>query len=366
MSKINIASPNVGQEEIDAVVRVMKTGVLAQGPEVFEFEKEFAQFIGVKHAIAGSNGSTVLLVALMALLAQRKEKSLSTPGQGEVITTPFTFLASASSIILAGLKPVFVDIDENTFCIDPSLIEAVITPNTIAIMPVQLYGGVSEMDEINKIASTHNLAVLEDCAQSHGAKYKDQSSGGIGTMGCFSFYPTKNMTTGEGGMITTNDDDLAQKCRLIRAHGMSAPYQYDYLGFNYRMTSIGAAIGREQLKKLPGWNEKRVANAAFLSANLKGVELPHKESHVDHCFHQYTIKCSDPKGLKDFLAKRNVNAGVYYPDPLYKFEIMKEYKSSCPTTERVCKQVLSLPVHPGLSQEDLQAIVDAVNEFAKE
>lgn len=372
---INISKVDIGQEEIDAVIRVMKTGILAQGPEVFEFEKEFAQFIGVKHAIAGSNGSTVLLVALMALLEQRKEKKQGSFLQkldvkynpyyrGEVITTPFTFLASASSIMLAGLKPVFVDIDPNTFCMDANLVEKAITSRTIAIMPVQLYGNVCDMDKINEVAGKYNLAVIEDCAQSHGAQYKWKSSGSIGTMGCFSFYPSKNMTTGEGGMITTNSDDLAQKCRLIRAHGMSQLYQYDYLGFNYRMTSIGAAIGREQLKKLPDWNKKRLENARFYHENLKGVTTPYNRRHVDHVYHQYTIKCKDPKGLKEFLTTKGIGSGVYYPSALYAFDIMKKYKSKCPITESVCKQVLSLPVHPSLSKADLQAVVDAVNEWS--
>jgi dTDP-4-amino-4,6-dideoxygalactose transaminase len=370
---INIAQPQIGQEEIDAVTRVMRTGVLAQGPEVFAFEKEFAEFVGVKHAIATSNGSTALLVALMALLEQNKNKKLSLLQKldqnhnpyykGEVITTPFTFLASASSIVLAGLKPVFVDIDPNTFCIDTSLIEKAITSRTVAIMPVSLYGNVCDMDRINEIANKYNLAVVEDAAQSHGAKYGERMSGSLGTISCFSFYPTKNMTTGEGGMITTDDDDLAQKCRLIRAHGMSQLYQYDYLGFNYRMTSIGAAIGREQLKKLPDWNNKRISNARFYNDNLKGVKTPYNRREDTHCYHQYTIKTERRDELKKFLADNGVNAGIYYPAPLYEFDIMKAYKANCPVAEKVSKQVLSLPVHPGLSQEDLQTVVDLINKF---
>lgn len=376
MNKINIACPSIDQEEIDAVVRVMKTGILAQGPEVFAFEKEFAEFIKVKHAIAISNGSTALSVALMALLEQRKENKSGSFLQkldqrynpyykGEVITTPFTFLASASSIILAGLKPVFVDIDPVTFCINADLIEKAITSRTIAILPVQLYGNVCDMDKINQLAEKYNLAVIEDCAQSHGAMFKEKTSGGIGTMGCFSFYPTKNMTTGEGGMVTTNDDKLAEKCRLIRAHGMSAPYVYDYLGFNYRMTSIGAAIGREQLKKLPEWNRRRIENARFYNENLEGVATPYNRRDDVHVYHQYTIKCKDPTSLKEFLASKDIGSGVYYPESLYNFEIMKQYKAACPVSDEVCKQVLSLPVHPSLTQQDLQRVVDAVNEWSK-
>jgi len=370
---INIAQPQIGDEEIQAVTRVMKTGVLAQGPEVFAFEKEFAEFVGVKHAIATSNGSTALLVALMALLEQNKKKELSFLQKldqkynpyykGEVITTPFTFLASASSIVAAGLKPVFVDIDPNTFCINPDLIEQAITSRTVAIMPVALYGNVCDMDKINEIANKYSLAVIEDCAQSHGATYKDKKSGSLSTMGCFSFYPTKNMTTGEGGIITTDSDELAQMCRLIRAHGMDGPYNYVMPGFNYRLTSIGAAIGREQLKKLPEWNAKRVTNARFYQQALKGIACPYNRRVVQHCYHQFTIKVDQRDELKKYLADNGVNAGVYYPAALYEFDIMKEYKAACPVTEKVAKQVLSLPVHPGLSQEDLQTVVDLINEF---
>ena len=354
--KINIANPIIGQEEIDAVARVMRTGSLAQGAEVLEFENEFAEFIGSKYAVATSNGSTALLVGLMALGIE--------PGS-EVITTPFTFLASATSIIFAGLKPVFVDILDDTFCINPDLIEAAITSKTKAIMPVHLYGNVAEMDKIKEIANKHNLYVIEDCAQSHGAKYNGFSSGSIGDLGCFSFYPTKNMTTGEGGMITTNSEKIANVCRLIRAHGMSAPYQYDVLGFNYRMTNISAAIGREQLKKLPNWNKSRNNNANYYNSNLNNVVVPHKKENIEHVYHQYTIKCKDPAGLKKYLLDNDVVSGTYYPDPLYKFDILKDYSAECPVSESVSKSVISLSVHSGLSTNDLERVVYLVNKFCE-
>ena len=357
--KINIASPDVGEEEIEAVARVMRTGILAQGPEVFEFEKEFAEYCGTKHAIAVSNGSTALLVALEALKNQQGFKT------GEVITTPFTFLASSSSIMLAGLTPVFVDIDPDTFNMDVSKIEEAITGSTVAIMPVQLYGQTCEMNKVLEIAEKYNLKVIEDCAQAHGAKYHGKTAGSIGDLGCFSFYPTKNMTTGEGGMVTTNNSQLAEKCRLIRAHGMSSPYQYDYLGFNHRMTSMGAAIGRVQLKKLPEWTRRRQENAQFYDQNLKGVQTPVVESPFhEHVYHQYTIKCADPEGLRIHLASKDIGSGVYYPAMLYDFDIMKEYERYCPIGEEVCKKVLSLPVHSKLTQEDLQEVVTAVNEWS--
>lgn len=351
---INIACPQIGEEEIEAVTRVMRTGMLAQGPEVAAFEKEFAEFVGVKHAIATSNGSTALLVAL---------QSLELPEGSEVITTPFTFLASASSIIFAGLKPVFVDIKEDTFCINPNLIESTITDKTKAIMPVSLYGNMCEMDEIMKLAHKYDLRVIEDAAQSHGAKYKTTSSGSIADLGCFSFYPTKNITCSEGGMITTNNDTFAYRCRLLRQHGSDVPYSYQLLGFNYRMTSISAAIGREQLKKLPLWNLKRFNNAQYYNNNLRSVITPFSQNYISPVYHQYTIKCDKRDELKQHLATHGINCGIYYPKPLYSYDILSKFAALCPVTEKVSAQVLSLPVHQNVTQEDLEKIVTKVNSF---
>lgn len=352
---INIACPMVGEEEIEAVARVMRTGALAQGKEVELFEQEFALAIGVKHAIATSNGSTALLVAL---------ESFQFAKGSEVITTAFTFLASASSIVMAGLTPVFVDINKETFCINEDLIEAAITDKTVAIMPVHLYGNVCEMDKIREIAKKHNLKVIEDCAQSHLSSYKNQMAGSMGDLGCFSFYPTKNMTTGEGGMITTNNDALARLCKLIRAHGMDGPYNYVVPGFNHRLTNIGAAIGREQLKKLPAWNKKRKENAKFYGQHLKYAIIPYAQQYVDHSFHQYTIKVDAAKRdlIKQELAKQGINCGIYYPEALYNFPIMSKYKADCKITEDVCKKVLSLPIHPHLTKEELEMVVEVLNK----
>lgn len=365
--KINIAAPEVGEEEIEAVAKVMRTGILAQGPEVYEFEKEFAEFCGTKHAVATSNGSTALLVALEVLKAENPNNFYSGGGgPPEVITTPFTFLASASSIMLAGMKPVFVDIDPETFNLDVDQVEKALTARTLAIMPVHLYGQACDMNKIKKLTDKEPwLKVIEDCAQAHGATLDGKKAGSFGDMGCFSFYPTKNMTTAEGGMITTNNDEYARIARLIRAHGMSAPYQYDYLGFNYRMTSISAAIGRVQLAKLGQWTKARQANADYYNRYLKNVETPKTLSGAVPVYHQYTIKCDNPEKLKNHLAANEIGSNIYYPEMLYNFDIMKDYKASCPVGERVCKQVLSLPVHPNLSQEDLEKVVQVINNFTK-
>ncbi|MDY7042585.1 MAG: DegT/DnrJ/EryC1/StrS family aminotransferase, partial [Chloroflexota bacterium] len=253
---IAIAKPLMGAEEKQAVLAVLDSGMLAQGDRVAEFEEAFAAFCGVKHAIATSSGTTALHVALLA-------HGIG-PGD-EVITTPFTFIASANSVLYVGAKPVFVDIDPTTFNLDPAKIEAAITPRTKAILPVHLFGLPCEMPAISVLAKEHGLAVIEDACQAHGADIKGRRAGSFGT-GCFSFYPTKNITTAEGGMITTDADDIAEHARLIRSHGMRRRYYHESLGYNFRMTDIHAAIGLAQLPKLESFNERRIANARYLSA----------------------------------------------------------------------------------------------------
>ncbi len=239
--KVNIAQPQIGKEEIKAVTEVLKSGMLAQGPKVAEFEEKFAKFIGVKCAIATTSGTTALHVALLSAGIG--------PGD-EVITTPLTFIATANAILYTGARPVFVDIDEATYNINPDLIEKVITEKTKAIMPVHLYGQSANMTKIMAVARKHKLTVIEDACQAHGARWKEKKVGSFG-IGAFSFYPTKNMTTGEGGMITTDSKEIYEKACLIRAHGSKVKYYHDILGYNFRLTDIGAAIGIEQLKKLP-------------------------------------------------------------------------------------------------------------------
>lgn len=356
---IPIAKPLIGEEEKRAVLDVLDSGMLAQGPRVAEFEKAFAEMCGVAHAIATSSGTTALHTALLAHKI----------GDGdEVITSSFTFIASANSILYTGAKPVFVDIDPHTFNMDPSKIEAVITERTRAIMPVHLFGLSCDMDTIMKIAKERQLTVLEDACQSHGATYKGKTVGSFGT-GTFSLYPTKNMTSAEGGMITTNDNAFMEECRILRQHGMRRRYYHDDLGFNFRMTDIHAAIGLEQLRKLRHFNETRRKNADFFNKHLHGVITPSVPDGYDHVYHQYTIRV--PKGRRDalmnHLQEHGVGSGVYYPVPVHKQSYYSKqlgYRVSLPEAEGAAEEVLSLPVHPGLSLADLETIVAAVNEFA--
>ena len=355
---IYMAKPQMGAEEKQAVLDVLDSGIIAQGPRVKAFEDGFAQMCGVKHAIATSSGTTALHVALLAHGIKEGD---------EVITSAFTFIASSNSVLFTGARPVFVDIDPRTFNLDPSKIEAAITKRTKAILPVHLYGLSCDMDPIVKIAEKHGLAVIEDACQSHAAEYKGRRVGSFGT-GTFSLYPTKNMTSAEGGMITTNDPVIDEKCRVIRQHGMRKRYYHDELGFNFRMTDIHAAIGLEQLKKLEKFNVQRQANAKFLSENLKGVVTPYVPEGQTHVFHQYTVRVPGGKrdSLRAYLNDHGVGSEVYYPVPIHKQSFYVSdlgYKDSLPETEHATTEVLSLPVHPALSSSDLETIVSTVNEF---
>jgi dTDP-4-amino-4,6-dideoxygalactose transaminase len=357
---IPISRPLLGEEEQAAARRVIESGMLAQGPRVAEFERAFADFIGVKHAIATSNGTTALHAALLAH---------NIGPDDEVITTPFTFIASVNAIRYTGATPVFVDIDDS-FNLDPNLIEAAITPRTRAIMPVHLYGQPADMEAIGSIAGQHNLAIVEDACQAHGARFAGRNAGSFGT-GCFSFYATKNMTTGEGGMITTDDDGIAQQARLIIAHGMKVRYYHETLGYNYRMTDLAAAIGIEQLKKLPGFNMRRVENAEWFSshlANIPGLITPVVAPARTHVFHQYTIRITPDYALsRDALAEqlgaRGIGAGIYYPLPVHRQQSMQAYathKAEYPMAEQMSREVLAIPVHPSVVDRDRLAIADAL------
>lgn len=350
---ISIAKPMVGDEEKKAVLNVLDSGILAQGKRVKEFEEKFAEYIGVKHAVATSSGTTALHLALLAS---------GVKGGDEVITTPFTFVSTATPVLFCGAKPVFADIKPRTFNIDSEKIASMITSKTKAILPVHLYGQPCEMSRIMEIAEKHNLIVIEDACQAHGAEYNGKKVGGIGDAGCFSFYPTKNMTTGEGGMVTTDDDGIAEKIRMLRSHGQTERYSYSIVGYNFRMTDIAAAIGVEQLNKLDKFNEKRIKNAGFLSEQLNGVvETPYVLPDMKHVFHQYTIKTDKRELLMENLKKEAVGFGIYYPKPLHYYEHLKKYgNNNLKNTENICEEVLSLPVHPALSKDDLEKIIQSI------
>lgn len=356
---ISISKPQFGEEELAAIKEVLESGYVVQGPRVRALEAAFGEVCGVEHAVATSSGTTALHIALLA-------HGIG-PGD-EVITTPFTFIASASSILFTGARPVFADIKEDTFNIDPERIEERITPSTKAIMPVHLYGQICDMDAILDIADRHDLIVIEDAAQAVGAEYKGQRAGSFGT-GCFSLYATKNVTSVEGGMITTQDPEIAERARLLRSHGSSKRYYYDQLGYNFRMTDIHAAIGLTQMKHLDEYTEARRANAAYLSQHLEGVTVPVVEEGRKHVFHQYTIKVPDRRDeAVQELREAGIGTGVFYPVPLHTQELFQNlgYDDAMPVTERVAQKVISLPVHPALSDDDLEQIVASVNAIYKE
>jgi perosamine synthetase len=360
---IPIAKPIIGDEEIKAVGDVLRSGMLAQGESVKRFEDEFSSYLGVKNSIAVNNGTVALDLAIKVLGL--------TPGD-EVITPAFTFIATANSALYQGLRPVFADVDPRTFNIDPDDLQKRITPRTRAVIGVHLYGQPFDLSAVQEICQDGGIALIEDCAQAHGAEFQGEKVGSFGT-GCFSFYPTKNMTTGEGGMITTNDDALAAHLRLLRNHGDSGKYNHTTLGYNYRMMNLQGAIGLVQLKRLEGFKAKRISNAKFLneSINIKGITTPYQANNVRHVYHQYVMRvevgfASSREKLMEYLLSRGIGCAVHYPKAVYEQPLYIELgytNESCHVSEDVSRRVMSLPVHPSLTEEDLQYIAKTINSF---
>jgi dTDP-4-amino-4,6-dideoxygalactose transaminase len=355
---IPIAKPYIGEEEKALIMEVLDSGMLVQGSKVAALEEEFKQVCGVKYAVATNSGTTALHTALLA----------HGIGEGdEVITTPFTFISSANSILFTGAKPVFVDIEPDTFNINSDLIEAAITPKTKAILPVHLYGYVCNMDKIMAIAEKYDLVVIEEACQAVGASFKGQKAGSFGT-GAFSLYATKNVMSGEGGMITTDDEDVAEACRMIRSHGMKVRYYHDMLGYNYRMSDLHAAIGLAQVRRLDQFNAKRKANAAYLNQHITSVITPQVKPDYDHVWHQYTVRVEDGRDRDAAIKQLNeagIGTGIFYPVPVHQQGYMKELVGEVhlPISEKLAQQVISLPVHPQVTQEDLEKIVQEVNKL---
>ncbi|HLZ59292.1 MAG TPA: DegT/DnrJ/EryC1/StrS family aminotransferase [Ktedonosporobacter sp.] len=351
---IPIARPLLGAEEEAAVSRIIRSGQLAQGKQVETFEHLFAELCHVSEAVAVSSGTAALHLTLLA-------HGIG-PGD-EVITTPFSFAATANTILLVGATPVFVDIEPDTYNIDPMEVAAAITARTRAIMPVHLYGNPADMYALQHLARQHNIVLIEDACQAHAASIEGQPVGTFGT-GCFSFYPTKNMTTGEGGMVTTNDPLVAERVRLLRNQGQKERYTHISNGYNMRMTEIEAAIGLVQLQKLPQFTEQRIANASYLTERLSPyLQTPVARPGSRHVYHQYTIRVPEDRvGWMQQLSQRGVGTAIHYPRPIHQqpFYMEQGLSASLPIAEQAAREVLSLPVHPALSQDDLATIVREV------
>lgn len=355
---IPAAKPLIGEEEIEAVTRVMRSGMIAQGPEVKAFEEEFSEHFGLgRECVAVNSGTSGLHLGLLSCGIG--------PGD-EVIVPSFTFAATANSVALAGAMPVFADIALDDFTLDPASVEASITERTKAIMPVHLYGHPAKMTELRALANKHGLMLFEDAAQAHGASLHGTPVGAFGDFATFSLYPTKNMTTGEGGIVSAATPEIARRLRLYRNQGMLQQYHNEVVGLNNRMTDIHAAIGRVQLRKVDSWTEQRRSNAAFLSSNLEGVVTPSIAEGAVHAFHQYTVRVADDRdGLARALKDEfNVGSGMFYPVPNHR---LRPFQATVdlPATEQAARECLSLPVHPSLSQGDLDRIVGAIDHLVK-
>jgi dTDP-4-amino-4,6-dideoxygalactose transaminase len=351
--------------EIDAAIaRVLETSQFVLGPEVEAFEEAFAAYSGAKFAIAVNSGTSALHLALLAAGVHEGD---------EVITVPFSFVATAAAIRYAGARPVFVDIDPATFNIDVNAIEAAITSRTRAILPVHLFGQTADMDPILDIARRHNLVVIEDAAQAHGEEYKGRRVGALGEMGCFSFYPGKNLGAyGEGGAIVTNSEAHAKSLRLLRNWGMEERYHHIVRGYNYRMEGLQGAILGVKLKYLEQWTGARRAHGAQynrLLAGVPGLITPQPESYSRHVFHVYALRLEHRTPVQDALKAAGISSAVYYPIPLHLLEAHKDlgfHKGQFPVAERMSQEELSLPVYPELTEEQIERIAAVASAAAKD
>jgi perosamine synthetase len=359
---IPIARPAIGDDEISAVTHVLESGMLAAGGRVLEFEQKFAGFCGTPHAVAINNGTAAIHAALLAAGVG--------PGD-EVIVPSFSFFATASAVSMCGAKPVFADVDENTFNINPVQVEERITPKTKVVIGVHLFGQPFDIKAVQEICMKNNLKLIEDSAQAHGALYHGKKVGGFGDFACFSFYATKNMTTGEGGMVTTNDKVSDDRLRLIINHGQSGKYLHTCLGYNYRMTDMAAALGIVQLKRLDAFNSSRNKNAGYYNSHLsvKGLVTPKVIPNIEHVYHQYVIRLTDefPMSREEFisyLTSKGIGSAIHYPTPIHRqpLYLQESGVDPCPVSTRLASLVLSLPVHPLLNQKELTYICDTINE----
>ncbi|MGD8565496.1 MAG: DegT/DnrJ/EryC1/StrS family aminotransferase [Candidatus Bathyarchaeota archaeon] len=363
---IPINAPQIGEDEIKAVVKVLRSGNithgLGSGPMVTEFENAFARFAKAKHAIAVNTGTSALHSAIVATGVSVGD---------EVILPSFSFVATAEVVVMAGGKPVFVDINSETYNISVEEIKKAITEKTVAIMPVDMYGLSADMKPIKEIAEKHNLVIIEDSCQAHGAFYNGKPPGAYAKAACWSFYASKNMTTGEGGMNTTNDEEFAEKLRTMRSHGEKEKYNSLILGHNYRMPEIQAALGRVQLRRLPEFLRRRRENSKRFSEklrNVKGLKLPQEPENLRHSWYLYTVRIMNANSTKrnrllEILKKEGIGAEAYYVNPIHSMKFYRRYgKHKLPQTEKASEQVISLPVHPGVTLEQADFISKSTSQ----
>lgn len=363
---IPLIKPLTNELEAKNVIEVLSSGVLASGDWVKRFEEEFAGYIGTKYAVATSNGTVALDIAL---------KALDIGAGAEVIVPDFTFIATANAVLFQNAKPVFADIDNKTFNINPEDVISKITAKTKAIIGVHLFGHPFDLKAIQEICEDHHLFLIEDCAQAHGAEYNGKKVGSFGNIGCFSFYATKNMTTGEGGMVTTDDEELRHRLGLIINHGQSQKYLHTSLGYNYRMTNVQAAIGVAQLGKLDGFNANRIKNAEYFNSHLRvpGLRPPFKVEGIKHVYHQYVVRVEDGSplsrdGLSNYLSQKGIGNAIHYPIPIHKQPLYKSlgyHEDQCRYADEASRAVLSLPVYPGLSDRDIKYICGQINNVGE-
>ncbi|MFZ1821763.1 MAG: DegT/DnrJ/EryC1/StrS family aminotransferase [Acidimicrobiia bacterium] len=359
---IPISTYQSNAETEDLVLQVLRSGQLAQGPMVERLEELSCIMSGASHAVAVANGTMTLIASLMA-------HDIG-PGD-EVITSPFTFVATINAILFTGAKVIFVDIEESTYNLDASIIEDAITPNTKAIMPVHIFGQMCDMTKISELAVKYGLSIIEDSAQAHGASWNDKNAGSYGT-GSFSFYTTKNIGCGEGGVVTTNDAEIARNIRLIRNQGMQERYKYERVGWNMRLTDLQAAVAIPQLEKLDETNKKRNNTAEqYLEVFNFNINLmvPKIKSEAYSVWHQFSLRATDTTMRDTYVEKLNamgIGSGVYYPRPVFDYMPYQDNPlvqiSDCPVTDLICKSVFSIPIHHYLNSDDVNHIIDGVSQ----
>ena len=356
---IQLSKPVITEEMKRAVLEVLESGRFVKGPKVKEFERDFADYCGVKYATAVSSGTAAIYLALRALGIGKGD---------EVILPSHTFIATAEPIPMVGAKPVFVDVGED-YNIDVRDVERKISERTKAVICVHLYGQMCDMDALAELKEKHDFYLIEDAAQAHGAEFNGKKAGSFGDLACFSFFPSKNMTVaGEGGMVVTNDEELDARLKALRDHGRDyrrkEKYSSTMLGFNFRMPEILAAVGIEQLKHLDEWNEKRRKIARIYDEMLREeVKKPEEFDCRKHVYHLYVIRTKNRDELAEFLKANGIETGIHYPIPVHKQVVFSGYGSRLPKTERICSEILSIPMHPLLSEEEAMYVCEKINEF---